>query len=112
MISDRRPDTNRKVLIKGVGENLLPTAQSGRLWRPGLSVAAPCTGNGHIDLFCHLIPAQALLTQLEDLLCGGRVSGRAAATHSDAGTPKLMANGGPGNAQLGTDLAEGPALGV
>jgi hypothetical protein len=26
MIRDRRPDSNRKVLVKGVGENLLPMA--------------------------------------------------------------------------------------
>ena len=31
-----------------------------------------------------------------------------AATHGDAGPAKLMADGGPGNAQLGTDLAQGP----
>jgi hypothetical protein len=37
---------------------------------------------------------------------------RAAATHSDAGLAKLLAHRGPGNAQLGTDLAQGPALGV
>jgi hypothetical protein len=40
MISDSCADTNRKVLIKRVGENLLPSAQSGRL-RP----AGPC-GSG------------------------------------------------------------------
>jgi hypothetical protein len=28
MISDGRTDTNGKVLIEGVGENLLPTAQT------------------------------------------------------------------------------------
>jgi len=28
MISDGCPDTNRKVLVKRVGENLLPPAQS------------------------------------------------------------------------------------
>jgi hypothetical protein len=32
MISDSCAYANRKVLVKGVGENLLPTAQSGRLW--------------------------------------------------------------------------------
>ena len=36
------------------------------------------------------------------------MSGTAAATHGDAGTAKLMAHGGPGNAQLGTDLAQTP----
>ena len=37
---------------------------------------------------------------------------RSAATHGDAGTAKLIADRGPMNAQLGTDLAQGPALGV
>jgi hypothetical protein len=40
------------------------------------------------------------------------VSGRAASTHGDAGTAKLMAHSGRGNAQLGTDLAQGRALAV
>ena len=31
MISNRRSDANRKVLVKCVGEHLLPTAQT---WRP------------------------------------------------------------------------------
>ena len=38
--------------------------------------------------------------------------GRSAATHEDAGLAKLLAHRGPGNAQLGTNLAQGPALGV
>jgi hypothetical protein len=38
------------------------------------------------------------------------MSRRAAATHGDAGTPKLMAHGGPGNAQLSTDQAEALTL--
>ena len=37
---------------------------------------------------------------------------RSVATHGDTGAAKLIAHGGPGNAQLGTDLAQGPALGV
>jgi hypothetical protein len=36
LINDGRSDTNRKVLIEGVGENLLPTAQA---WGP--SAAEP-----------------------------------------------------------------------
>jgi hypothetical protein len=40
------------------------------------------------------------------------MSGRPAATHGDSGLAKLMAHGGPGNAQLGTDLAQTPTLGV
>jgi hypothetical protein len=35
MITDRCLDGNRKVLVKCVGENLLPTAQAWGLWRPG-----------------------------------------------------------------------------
>jgi hypothetical protein len=34
------------------------------------------------------------------------------ATHGDTGTAKLMADSGPGNAQLGTDVAQGSNLGV
>jgi hypothetical protein len=40
------------------------------------------------------------------------MSWRTAATHGDAGVAELMAHGGPGNAQLGTDLTQGPALAV
>jgi hypothetical protein len=50
MISDGCSDSNGKALVKGVGEHLLPSAQSGGLLRPGPSVAAPGTGNRHIDL--------------------------------------------------------------
>jgi hypothetical protein len=86
--------------------------EAAQLGRFGLPVAAPGTGNSHIDLFCHLIPGQALVTQLQNLICGGGMSRRTAATHGDTGTVELMAHGGPGKAQLGTDLAQGPALGV
>ena len=72
MISDGCTNANRKVLVKGVGEHLLPAAQAWGLWRPGPPVAAPGTGNRHIDLFCYLRPGQALVTQLQDLLCGRR----------------------------------------
>jgi hypothetical protein len=71
VISDGRSDTNGKVLVKRIGENLLPTAQAWGLGRPGPPVAAPCAGNRHSDLLGHLIPGQTLVTQLEDLLCGG-----------------------------------------
>ena len=111
MISDGRPDANRKVLVKCVGENLLPTAQAWGLGRPGPPVAAPGAGNRHTDLFCYLWPGQALVTKLQDLLCGRGMSG-SAATHRDAGTLELLADRAPMNAQLGTDLAQGPALGV
>jgi hypothetical protein len=68
MISDGRSDANGKVLLKRVGEHLLPTAKAWRVRRPGPSMAAPGTGNRHIDLFCHLIPHQPLVTQLHDLI--------------------------------------------
>jgi hypothetical protein len=37
---------------------------------------------------------------------------RAAATHDGSGTLELFADCAPMNAQLGSDLAQGPALGV
>jgi hypothetical protein len=112
MIGDGCSDANRKVPVKGVGEDLLPTAQALGLWRPGLAVAAPGTRASHTHLFCDLGPAQALVAKLQDLIGGGGMSGRTATTHSDAGPTKLLAHRRPGNAQLGTDLAQGLALGV
>jgi hypothetical protein len=112
MISDCRLDGNRKVLLKRVGVHLLLTAQVWRLGWPGSPVAAPGTGNRHVDLFRHLVPGQALVAQLQDLLCGGGMSGRATATHGDAGRAKLMAHRGRRDVQLRTDLAQGPTLGV
>ena len=76
MISDGSPYAYGKILIKGVNQNLLPTAQAGGLWRPGSPVAAPGAGNGHIDLFCHLSPGQAQVTKLRDLLRGCGMCGR------------------------------------
>jgi hypothetical protein len=112
MINDGRSDPNGMVLVKGVSKNLLPTAQWWRLCRPSPAVAAPGTRSGHADLFCHLTPGQALIMKLQDLLCGGGMSGRGAATHGDAGALELFADRAPMNAQLGADLAQGPALGV
>jgi hypothetical protein len=112
MISDNRSDANRKMLIKHISENLLPTAQTWRLRWPGLPVAAPGTGTSHINLFCYLIPGQALVTQRHDLIGGGGMSGRTARTHGVASALELFADRAPMNAQLGTDLAEGPTLGV
>ena len=40
------------------------------------------------------------------------MSGRTRATHGDAGLAKLVADCGPRNAQLGTDLAQRPTLRV
>jgi hypothetical protein len=50
--------------------------------------------------------------KLQDLLGGGGMSRRAAATHGDAGLAKLMADRAPGNAQFGTNPAQRPTLGV
>jgi len=84
MISDRCPYANGKVLIKSIGENLLPTAQAWRRWWPRPLVAAPCTGNSHTDLFGDLAPGLALITELEDLWGGGGMRG-GATTYSDSG---------------------------
>jgi hypothetical protein len=70
-------------------------------WGVGLlrtPVAAPGTRNGHIDLFGHLSPRQALVTKLQDLIGGGDMSRRTATTHGDAGLAKLLAYHDPGNA--------------
>jgi hypothetical protein len=64
MISDGCPDANGKILIERVGEHLLPSSQSRRLWRPGSPVAAPDTGNCQSNLFCHLRPSKASVPQL------------------------------------------------
>jgi hypothetical protein len=53
-----------------------------------------------------------LITKFKDLLRGRWMSGRTAATHGDASPLELLAHSAPMNAQLGTDLAYGPALPV
>jgi hypothetical protein len=58
------------------------------------------------------IATSAFLGPRRALLCRGGMRRRSAATHDDAGLAKLLAHGGPGNAQLGTDLAQAPTLGV
>ena len=50
------------------------------------------------------------ITKLQDLLGGGRMRRRSAATHADAGAMKVMADRAPRNAQLRSDLAQGPAF--
>jgi hypothetical protein len=81
-------------------------------WVAGPSGSGSTHGNRHIDLFCHLIPGQALVTQLHDLLCGDGMWRRTAATHADANALELLGDCAPVNVQLGTDLAQAPALGV
>ena len=82
-----------KVLVKGVGEHLLPTAQAWGPRRPGSPVAAPGAGDRHIDLFGYLWPGQAVVMHLHDLLCWGGVS-RPAATRGEAGAMELLAHRG------------------
>jgi hypothetical protein len=53
-----------------------------------------------------------LVTKLQDLINGGRMGRSTAATHGDADLTKPLTHRGPGNAQLGTDLAQSPTLGV
>jgi hypothetical protein len=110
MISDCRSDTSGKVLVKGVGEHLLPTAQ------PWASAAGPSySGSRHQkpsyrppwpprsrSSLCHGAPGSALWRRDE------RGTTR---PHGDAGTLELSANGAPMNAH-GADLAQGQALGV
>lgn len=77
----------------------------------GPALAAPGTRNRHIDLFRHVSPGQALVTQLHDLLSASGMSRRSAATHGDADPLELFTDRAPINAQLGTDLAR-PTLGI
>jgi hypothetical protein len=112
MINDGCSDANRQVVVKGDGEHLLPTAQAWTLGWPCPPIAAPGTGDSHIDPFCHLIPGQTLITEVQDLLGGGGMSGRRARTHGDAYLLELLADRAPMNAQLVTDLAQRPAPGV
>jgi hypothetical protein len=98
MIDDGCSNTDRKVLVKRFGENLLPSAQPRRLWWPGLPVAAPCPGSSHVDLFCHFSPCQTLVTQVEDLLGGGWVSRCADGTHGDTGATEMIVDYVPSNA--------------
>jgi hypothetical protein len=91
VISDRCTDTNGKVLIKMHRKE--PAANDPAV---GALVAepfetAPGTRNRHIVLFGHLIPGEALVAQLQDLMCGGGMCGRTWATHGDAGTTELIA---------------------
>jgi len=78
MISDSCTDADREVLVKRVGENLLPTAQAWEPRRPSPPVATPRAGDRHVDLLCHLIPGQTQVTELEDLLSGRGMGGRTA----------------------------------
>jgi hypothetical protein len=75
MISNCCTDTNRQILFKSLGENLLPAAQACWLSWTGSAVAAPGTRNRHINLFGHLIPGQPLVTKFQDLLCRDGMSG-------------------------------------
>jgi hypothetical protein len=91
MISDGCAYANGEVLIKGVGEHLLPTAQSCAVWWLSLTVAAPGTRASHAYVFCDLRPGQASVTQLQDLIGGGGMSG-SAARQGETGTLELLAD--------------------
>jgi hypothetical protein len=84
MISDGRTDATARFLSSPIGENLLPSAQSGR------PLAAWPVGSGdrkcHIDLIGHLIPGEASVTQLQESWVGRdeyarRSAARACANH-------------------------------
>jgi hypothetical protein len=78
----------------------------------GLLVAAPGTGNRHVGLFCHLRPGQTSVTQLHDLLRGRQdepENRRDASVHRH---DQAARSRWPRDAQLRTDLAQGPTLGV
>jgi hypothetical protein len=111
MINDGSPDPDREIVVKCIGKNLLPAARPRRLRRLSPLVTAPRAGNRHPYLLCHLIPSEALITQLRDLLCGSWV-GRRAATQSGAGMVKLLTDRCPMNPKLGTDLTQRPAVGI
>ena len=93
MISDGCTDANCKVQVKRVREHLLPAAQPLGALVVGPTVAARGTRNGHIDLFCHVTPGQALATQLHDLIgCGGMCAqGDGAARYRPRGCRQLCA---------------------
>ena len=55
---------------------------------------------------CNCWSAQALVTELQDLLCGGRMSRRSAPAHADAGEGELIADrvqGTPSSARSGAE---------
>jgi hypothetical protein len=66
--------------------------------------------NECLDLFSNLIPLHTLVPQFQDLLCGGGIRGTTDRTDADAGPLEVLAHRAPTNAQLGTDLAQGPAM--
>jgi hypothetical protein len=112
MISDGCSDANGGVLIKRVGQHLLPPPQAWGLWWPGPSVAAPRTGNRHIDLVWPPRSRLSLGHGAPGSVVWMRMSGRTARAHGDAGTLELLADRAQVNAQFGTDLTQGPALAV
>ena len=85
MISDSCLYANGKVLIKRVGENLLPTAQARALWRLSPAIAAPGTETVMSICFGNLVPGETVVAKFQDLLGGGLAGRRTAATHDDAG---------------------------
>jgi hypothetical protein len=72
MIGDRRPDTNRRFSSRASARTCCQRPKRGDSGGRGPPVAAPGTGNRHVDLRCFLWPGQALVTEFQDLLCGGQ----------------------------------------
>ena len=126
--------------MRGVSPSTLPTDPTRRGSRSGASGALRAYGNGVARQISHAyrsllisrlgrdnnspgsdtgsnssLNAEYVVIRNGDNVShsiSGRMSRRSAVTHSDAGTLELMADGAPMNAQLGTDLAQGPTLGV
>jgi len=62
MISNSCSYANRKILIKTVGQYLLPTGPSATASAAVPLGSGSCTGSRHVDPFGHLIPGQPLVT--------------------------------------------------
>ena len=86
---------NRKVLISPVGENLLVLG--------GLVFSGSMHSSSRAQML-DFSPAH-LAGQLHEFGRGGGVSRGSAATHGDTRSMELIADGGPMNGQLRTDLA-------
>jgi hypothetical protein len=112
MISYGRSDANGKVLVECVGENLLPTAQARRPFVAGLS------GSDSMHQSESYLP---VLRPRSSSGLGHEVPGSVVwrwdgpEVRRDAWKRQPGEADGPpwsGNAQLGTDLAQTPTLGV
>jgi hypothetical protein len=66
----------------------------------------------HVDPFFATSFQVRPLSPSSRICCVGGMFRRAAATRGDAGVLELLADRAPLNAQFGTGLAQGPAVGV